>query len=325
MGLFNKLFGLSEKDEGIEPAKLSAQDRRSIPAEEIDQMQRVEASEKYRKKIYRRYYRGYPEMPYISQDRELNTNWIDQAEAFPASNIIPKAMMIRYSDGLLAGHVYMLHWLLNVHRKRIPAYFEYKYGIDFVKEKYFLLENGFIDKNDKLTPEGLDAIERHKEVIDEHAGPQRKPKSELLDASKPENQAAFKAEVEGLLQIGMTQGKGSRELARRLRCKFDLPRADAEQLMVTELCRVQTEAARQSYIRNGNTKYRFMAIGQKPCPICQDLDGQVFQVKDMKPGVNAPPMHPNCHCTTAPYWDREEFERYLDEENRKMHERIRKR
>ena len=252
-------------------------------------------------------------MPYISQDRELNTNWIDQADTFPASNIIPKAMMIRYSDGLLPGHVYMLHWILNVHRKRIPAYFEYKYGIDFVKEKYFLFENGLIDENDKLTPVGLDAIERHKEVIDEHAGPKRKPKSELLDASKPENQAAFKEEVEGLLKIGMAQGKGSRELARRLRCKFDLPRADAEQLMATELSRVRTEVARQSYERNGFKEYEFLALGKNTCPICQAMNGKVFKVKNMAPGVNAPPMHPGCECTTAAYVDREAFDRWLDE------------
>lgn len=313
MGLFNKLFSLSEKGKDAEHTKLSAKDRRSIPAEEIDRMQRVEASEKYRKKIYRRYYRGYPEMPYISQDRELNTNWIDQADTFPASNIIPKAMMIRYSDGLLPGHVYMLHWILNVHRKRIPAYFEYKYGIDFVKEKYFLFENGLIDENDKLTPVGLDAIERHKEVIDEHAGPKRKPKSELLDASKPENQAAFKEEVEGLLKIGMAQGKGSCELARRLRCKFDLPRADAEQLMATELSRVRTEVARQSYERNGFKEYEFLALGKNTCPICQAMNGKVFKVKNMAPGVNAPPMHPGCECTTAAYVDREAFDRWLDE------------
>ena len=32
----------------------------------------------------------------------------------------------------------------------------------------------------------------------------------------------------------------------------------------------------------------------------------------MEPGENAPPMHPNCHCATAPYMDREEFDEWLD-------------
>ncbi len=30
-----------------------------------------------------------------------------------------------------------------------------------------------------------------------------------------------------------------------------------------------------------------------------------FEVNDMQPGVNAPPGHPHCHCTTVPDADRE--------------------
>ena len=32
----------------------------------------------------------------------------------------------------------------------------------------------------------------------------------------------------------------------------------------------------------------------------------------MEHGENAPPMHPNCHCATAPYMDREEFDEWLN-------------
>ena len=28
---------------------------------------------------------------------------------------------------------------------------------------------------------------------------------------------------------------------------------------------------------------------------------KVFKVKDMKPGINAAPMHPNCRCTVIPH------------------------
>ena len=48
------------------------------------------------------------------------------------------------------------------------------------------------------------------------------------------------------------------------------------------------------------------------CKVCKALDGKTFKVKDMEPGENAPPMHPNCHCATAPYMDREEFDEWLD-------------
>ena len=134
------------------------------------------------------------------------------------------------------------------------------------------------------------------------------------------HQDVLKAEIGKQLQIGLIQGRNPRVLAREIKKKFDVSRADAERLMITELRRVQTEAQRQSYVRNGFKQYQFHALGQKSCPNCQDLDGQVFQVKDMQPGTNAPPMHPNCRCSTSAYMDREEFDKWLDEENRKMHE-----
>ena len=76
---------------------------------------------------------------------------------------------------------------------------------------------------------------------------------------------------------------------------------------------MQTEAQKQSYIRNGNDEYEYMAVNPMgPCSVCKELNGKVFKVKDMMPGENAPPLHPNCHCTTAPHWDREEFDRYIN-------------
>ena len=81
--------------------------------------------------------------------------------------------------------------------------------------------------------------------------------------------------------------------------------------MQTELARVQTEAQKQSYERNGYDQYEFIAE-PTACPICQALDGKVFDVKKMLPGENASPIHPHCHCSTAAYMDRAEFDKWLD-------------
>ena len=32
----------------------------------------------------------------------------------------------------------------------------------------------------------------------------------------------------------------------------------------------------------------------------------------MMPGENAPPMHPNCHCSTAAYMDNEAYEEWIN-------------
>ncbi|MFQ6793805.1 MAG: tetratricopeptide repeat protein [Thomasclavelia sp.] len=134
---------------------------------DIDKNQQTSASKEYCDKVYSKYYYDYPIKPYISKDREVRTKWLEQSEMFPELSIIPKNTMVRYLDGLLPGHVYMLYWIKNVNRKRIPTYFEYKYGIQFSKEKEFLTDNGYL-KNGKLTEKGERAIELHKEVIENH-------------------------------------------------------------------------------------------------------------------------------------------------------------
>lgn len=126
------------------------------------------------------------------------------------------------------------------------------------------------------------------------------------------NQAALKASLDTQIQRGLIQGRNSLELARAIGREFEVSRKDAERLMITEMRRVRTEVAKQSYEENGNKEYQFLALGARPCDKCLDIDGQVFPVKEMMPGVNAPPMHPRCECTTAPYWDEEKFQAWLD-------------
>lgn len=168
MGLFN-FFSKKEKPMPAISKYTSSEetiDRKSIPAEQIDAMQRIKASEAYCQKIYKMYYQDYPEMPFISQDRELNTNWIEAAEMFPKQSIIPKTIMTRYSDGLLPGHVYMLYWLNKYNNKKVPAYFEYEYGINFEAEKDYLIKNGYLDSSLKPTFKGLESINKHIAIIE---------------------------------------------------------------------------------------------------------------------------------------------------------------
>lgn len=169
MGLLDKLLNKivdTNETNAVPRDEHGYVDRRKIPAYEIDRMQQIEASEKYRKRIYKMYYQDYPEKPFISQDREFNTDWIEQSQMFPKQSILPESMMKRYSDGLLPGHVYMLYWLNKYVNRRIPAYFEYDYGIHFIAEKTFLKEHGYLNDYDKPTELGKQAMKVHHEIID---------------------------------------------------------------------------------------------------------------------------------------------------------------
>ena len=130
-----------------------------------------------------------------------------------------------------------------------------------------------------------------------------------------------------LLQQGLIQGKNSRAIAKDLRKYWygNDPKTGGgalycmERLMRTELARVQTEAQKQSFERNGYDKYIFIVNGGC-CPACEAVakantgfsEKGVYLVKDMMPGLNSSPMHPNCRCSTAAWEDDEEYEDWLD-------------
>lgn len=137
-------------------------------------------------------------------------------------------------------------------------------------------------------------------------------------------QDTMKADLSKLLQSGLIQGKNPRAIAKDLK-KYWYgadPKTGGgalyctERLMRTELARVQTEAQKQSLERNGFDMYEFIC-NENPskhntCDICKGLNGKHFKVIDMMPGKNAPPMHPNCRCSTAAWSDDAEYEAWLD-------------
>lgn len=142
------------------------------------------------------------------------------------------------------------------------------------------------------------------------------------------NSAAMKADLDKLIQSGLIAGKNANVLAKDLQKYFiGEPRLKngkkgakyrAEVLMRTELARVQTEAQKQSFIRNGFDKYEFI-VNAGCCDICREIANTdvgygkgIFLVKDMMPGENASPAHPLCRCSTAAYSDRAEYEAWLE-------------
>ena len=132
-------------------------------------------------------------------------------------------------------------------------------------------------------------------------------------------QDLMRSDLGELLRTGLIRGKNPRALAKDLNKMFfgaDPKKSGgykycAERLMRTELARVQTEAQKQSFMRNGFDKYIFIVNGGC-CSICAGLSNKDFDVAKMMPGENAPPMHPHCRCSTAAWEDSKEYEEWLD-------------
>lgn len=115
------------------------------------------------------------------------------------------------------------------------------------------------------------------------------------------NHEELKSTLNRALHAGIVQGRSSREIASELKHRFNVSAFNAKRLAQTELARVQIGAQEASYKRGGVEKYEYLAwLDNRTTPQCKGLNGKVFKVKDMAPGVNAPPMHPFCRSSTIP-------------------------
>ena len=127
------------------------------------------------------------------------------------------------------------------------------------------------------------------------------------------NMPDLRIHLEAELRNGLVQGIGSVELARRFRKHYGGSVKDTERLMTTEMCRLQIAVQKESFERNGYKEYMFITSGDESvCSVCQGLHGQHFKVSEMQAGVNAPPMHPRCHCSVASYMDSDKYKRWID-------------
>ena len=173
---------------------------------------------------------------------------------------------------------------------------------------------------EKLTDRTISEFERQAGILGETIQDNAKAANAIVNASFHNAtfsdriwmyQDMLKNELNSLLQTGLIQGQHPRKLARHLHKRFGVSQSNAERLLITEMARVQTEAQKQSFERNGFEEYTFLALGTA-CPICRALDGKHFKVSKMMSGTNAPPMHPNCRCSVAAYEDSEDYEEWLD-------------
>jgi SPP1 gp7 family putative phage head morphogenesis protein len=175
---------------------------------------------------------------------------------------------------------------------------------------------------DKLEGAYLEEIQRNASILGDTVIDNAKMAKTVADSSFKNatfseriwvNQDQLKNSLSSVLSNALIQGKNPREFIPQIRKKFDVSRCNAERLLRTEIARVQTQAQAESYEANGIDEYEYIACSLKDvCPLCKEMDGKTFKLKDMEIGENAPPMHPNCHCALAPYSDKGVYYEWLN-------------
>jgi len=116
--------------------------------------------------------------------------------------------------------------------------------------------------------------------------------------------AVVQKEVERTTSNVLLRGRHPNEYIKEFKKQTNTTTYNASRLLVTESARVQAESQKLTYLKDlgEDGEYKYVAkIDKKTSKICHSLNGKVFKVKDMIPGVNAPPMHPWCRSTTVPH------------------------
>lgn len=110
------------------------------------------------------------------------------------------------------------------------------------------------------------------------------------------------------------QGISVKDLSDRIEKRFITDRKNTERLVRTELNHALNETTKLSYEEAEIEEYEYLAeIDNRTSDICKDLNGQIFNLKDAKVGVNYPPMHPHCRSTTIPVIDYKNLGKKKDE------------
>jgi phage putative head morphogenesis protein, SPP1 gp7 family len=124
---------------------------------------------------------------------------------------------------------------------------------------------------------------------------------------------SFENKLEEVLTRGLIQGRHPDVIAREFRAAgFGKERRNkdgsirkggvawsAEALIRTEAANLIEQAQLDSYKEFNTERYVFMTSkDHKVCDTCAELEGKDFAIEEAKAGVNYPPMHPICRCTS---------------------------
>lgn len=131
---------------------------------------------------------------------------------------------------------------------------------------------------------------------------------ELFSGRIWNNKHKMMATLESELKHSVMQGKDVQESIRKISKLMDTTKYNTERLIRTESAYYASLGMGEQMRNLGIVKYQIVAtFDVRTSQICRDLDGKVYDMVDFEPGSTAPPFHPNCRTTTAPYdddWDK---------------------
>ena len=118
------------------------------------------------------------------------------------------------------------------------------------------------------------------------------------------NRSKLTKEIQRSMMTAIHRGSSIQQLSKDLAQRMEVGYKNAERLIRTELNAVENKASADAMKDAEFTHYQFMAtLDRRTCIRCGERDGEIFALKDMNQGENAPPLHPRCRCTIVATFD----------------------
>ena len=118
------------------------------------------------------------------------------------------------------------------------------------------------------------------------------------------NKEKLIGELHSSLTRNIITGADPAKAIKEIKSKMGVSSNAAGRLIMTESAYFGSVAQKDMLNNLDVEKYEIVAtLDSKTSEICRSLDGKVFDMKDYQAGVTAPPFHPYCRTTTAPYFD----------------------
>lgn len=106
--------------------------------------------------------------------------------------------------------------------------------------------------------------------------------------------------------LGKSPDKAIENMTKFVDKKFKNAKSQAGRLVMTEQAFFGSAAQKDVYAQLGVEEFEIVAtLDFITSRVCQDMDGKHFPLKEFQIGSTAPPFHPNCRTTTAPYFNDE--------------------
>ena len=103
------------------------------------------------------------------------------------------------------------------------------------------------------------------------------------------------------IRDGFIRGDSYESMIKTLEDRFDVGKFQARRLVQTEAAYIFNQANAQAFQDEGIKRYGLSAVlDDRTSDICNAMDGEVFDFKDMRVGENAPPFHAFCRTMIIP-------------------------